>query len=86
MVRHDQKVIFSMNSEELELKTFRHLVAHFRGRLAPQTQELTPSERAKIQVRLGVTLGALGELESGTGSFEEAIAAFQAALREYTCE
>ena len=39
---------------------------------------------AVAQNNLGVALGVLGERESGTQRLEEAVAAFRAALEEYT--
>jgi tetratricopeptide (TPR) repeat protein len=41
-------------------------------------------ERSIAQDRLGIALWRLGERESGTGLLEEAVAAFRAALEEYT--
>jgi hypothetical protein len=37
-------------------------------------------------MNLGTALSTLGERESGTARLEEAVAAYRAALEEWTCE
>ena len=43
-----------------------------------------PLDWATTQNNLGVALATLGERESGTARLEEAVAAFRAALEEWT--
>jgi tetratricopeptide (TPR) repeat protein len=52
--------------------------------LAPRT--LRPLDWAMTQTNLGTALSTLGERESGTARLEEAVAAYRAALEEWTRE
>jgi hypothetical protein len=49
-------------------------------------RERVPLDWAGTQIALGTALGALGERESGTGKLEEVVAAYRAALEEWTRE
>jgi Tetratricopeptide repeat len=48
------------------------------------TRERVPLDWAMTQNNLGNALSTLGERESGTGRLEEAVAAYRAALKEWT--
>ena len=48
--------------------------------------ERTPLDWAAAQNNLGIVLWSLGERENGTARLEQAVAAYHAALEEYTRE
>jgi tetratricopeptide (TPR) repeat protein len=49
-------------------------------------RERVPLQWAMTQHNLGIALSKLGEREAGTARLEEAVAAYRAALQEYTRE
>ncbi len=56
----------------------------YRDVLSQQPRDRAPQERAVTQNKLGMTLDALGEQETGTQRLEAAIAAYRGALEETT--
>jgi tetratricopeptide (TPR) repeat protein len=63
-----------------------HLIALIASRRKVLTLALSGDERGVALLNLGIALGRLGERESGTERLEEAVAAYRAALEEWTRE
>ncbi len=63
-----------------------HLVAAIALRRELLTLAASADERGAARTDLGIALAALGERESGTARLEEAVAAYRAALEEWTRE
>ncbi|MCW2282879.1 tetratricopeptide (TPR) repeat protein [Rhodoblastus acidophilus] len=63
-----------------------HLVADIAVARHLEQCARTPDEKGYARNAHGIALGALGERESGTARLEEAVAAFRAALEEWTRE
>src|SRR4051812_39463358 len=64
-----------------------HSIAHSQAvRLEERIRERVPLEWAMTQNNLGIALHALGEREGGTAHLKEAVAAYRAALLEWTRE
>jgi hypothetical protein len=61
------------------------VVAAYRAALQ-ESRERVPLDWAMTQNNLGIALPTLGERESGTARLEEAVAAYRAALQEFTRE
>ncbi|VVO40725.1 tetratricopeptide repeat protein [Pseudomonas fluorescens] len=51
-----------------------------------RTRERVPLDWAKTQMGLGIALATLGKREAKTTRLEQAVAAYQEALKEYTRE
>ena len=63
-----------------------HLAATIPLRRKTLVWAVSSNERGSAYANLGLALWRLGEQESGTSRFEEAVAAFRAALEEWTRE
>jgi tetratricopeptide (TPR) repeat protein len=59
-------------------------IDRYKALLLMRSRARVPRQWAETQVNLGNALATLGERESGTGKLEEAVAAFRAALEEWT--